>query len=261
MSETVKRDRVSLRRFFEKMREYLMQLAADRGYTDAALDAPGGWALRNYGGANANFFERGLLIGDAGCFADPLTGEGIPVALETAKIAAETLEQAFACGDFSARFLSVYEERWREEYDLDYTLSDLMLTATRNRELVDLWLGTFDVLSRTANRDPAYALKAGGIYGGLLPVRAGLDPDFLMRPLANPDVWTGAFGISTERPLADLAERTVEGVGWSLRQWQRAFADSEWVSDWWRELSEKQMHLLQAFAREAGVAQTRPPQS
>ena len=42
-----------------------------------------GGVLKIYGGAGPYHFDGGLLVGDAGCFVDPLTGEGITPAMES----------------------------------------------------------------------------------------------------------------------------------------------------------------------------------
>jgi len=53
---------------------------------------------------------RLLVVGEAGGLVDPITGEGIALALESGLLAARVLEAACAAGDFSASFLRQYDE-------------------------------------------------------------------------------------------------------------------------------------------------------
>jgi flavin-dependent dehydrogenase len=45
-----------------------------------------------------------------------LTGEGIGLALESGRLAAETIERAFTRGDFYSRFLAIYSRKLRRRY-------------------------------------------------------------------------------------------------------------------------------------------------
>lgn len=55
--------------------------------------------------------ERLILVGDAAGALDPITGEGVSLALSTSQIASEVLADAFARGDFSARALAAWTRR------------------------------------------------------------------------------------------------------------------------------------------------------
>ena len=57
-----------------------------------------------------------VLIGDAARVNEPVSGEGIFFAMRSGAIAAETVDQAFRRGDFSARSLFHYERRCRGEF-------------------------------------------------------------------------------------------------------------------------------------------------
>ena len=116
--------------------------------------------------ARRNYFERGLLIGDAGCFDGPEFGEGIPLALETAAMAAQTIREVFASNDFSAASLSRYERLWRRRYDADLAISDLVVSMSRNRYLAKVWMNWLRTITLTAAEDRAFAAKAGGVLAG-----------------------------------------------------------------------------------------------
>ena len=59
------------------------------------------------------FAERVLVIGDAAGLVKPTTGGGIYYGLLTAELAAATASEALDAGDYSARFLSRYQEAWQ----------------------------------------------------------------------------------------------------------------------------------------------------
>ena len=82
------------------------------------LKMQGAW-LR-LGGVRPSYFDHLLLVGDAAGQIDPLTGEGIQYAMDAAELAAQTLDEAFAAGDFSAGFLRRYEDRWMRAFGRDF---------------------------------------------------------------------------------------------------------------------------------------------
>jgi len=61
-----------------------------------------------------------LIVGDAAGLATPLLGEGVRVILDMSKACAETIKDAFARKDFSAKFLKGYEKKWWLQYGKYY---------------------------------------------------------------------------------------------------------------------------------------------
>jgi flavin-dependent dehydrogenase len=59
-------------------------------------------------------FDGALLIGDAAGFINPLTGGGIHNSLLSARLAAQTIDEAFKAGDTSRQGMQVYEQRVQE---------------------------------------------------------------------------------------------------------------------------------------------------
>lgn len=51
---------------------------------------------------------------------DPMTGEGIHTAMESGKIAASVLEDAFAVGNFDSAVLKEYQNRWLNSFGTDF---------------------------------------------------------------------------------------------------------------------------------------------
>lgn len=61
-------------------------------------------------------YDGALLVGDAAGFINPLTGGGISNALTSAKLAAETIHQAFLKEDFSRQALRIYEDFCKQQF-------------------------------------------------------------------------------------------------------------------------------------------------
>ncbi|WP_434387468.1 NAD(P)/FAD-dependent oxidoreductase [Melittangium boletus] len=113
--------------------------------------------------AHQTTFDRALLLGDAAGFVNPLTGEGIEFALESGAFAAETLVEAFATGDLSARGLHGYARRWRARFRTAFRLNRRLMWAFERPRMLDrvfrvanqeTWAGDelIDVLSGEATR-------------------------------------------------------------------------------------------------------------
>src|SRR5205814_9824338 len=110
-----------------------------------------------YRSAGSSYAERVLLIGDAASMVDPINGEGIHTALESARMAARVAGEALRAGDFSEPFLSRYERRWRTRFDLDLRIADLVVTLARNRSLPGLSLSLLPLPGHASPRDRADA--------------------------------------------------------------------------------------------------------
>jgi menaquinone-9 beta-reductase len=244
VKESVRKDGIRLRRFYDRLVDFLRRQAAEHG-VKVEISPPAGWPIKTYGGARRNYFERGLLIGEAGCFVDPLSGEGIPLAFETAAMAAETIRAAFAAGELGAAALAGYEQLWRRRYDADLGLSDLVVSLIRNRQFAKVWIRWLRVMGMTAVRDGEYATQVGGVLAGLVPNREVLSPSVLVKSLAHgPLFWMEAFDVSATKPLPDLLKRGAE-----MAQWERAVAasisrDPSWFGEWALEIGVKQLDVL-----------------
>ncbi|MBI4639916.1 MAG: hypothetical protein HY731_04440 [Candidatus Tectomicrobia bacterium] len=72
-----------------------------------------------------------LLIGDSAGFLDPITGEGMTLALKSMRAAIPLIKEAFATGNFGADLLSRYaEERFRLVEDI-FRFTRLLLNLSR----------------------------------------------------------------------------------------------------------------------------------
>ena len=149
-----------------------------------------GWPLTGYLGDHGNYGERVLVVGDAGRFIDPINGEGIHTALESARLAATVADEALTTGDVSAAALSGYERRWRAKFDLDLRTSDLLVTVSKNRALMPLWLLIIRMVAQRSAVDREFAATCGGIMAGVVPSHQGLSLGLAVKAaMHRPDFW------------------------------------------------------------------------
>jgi geranylgeranyl reductase family protein len=128
---------------------------------------PMGGVVKNYGGVGPNHFAGGVLIGDAGSFVDPMTGEGITQGMESALIAAPVLLDALEQGRFDKPFLSRFEREFRAYFDPAMLYLDLCATIMRNRHFKEFWLRANQRGFEAAASDPDFARVSGSMFGGL----------------------------------------------------------------------------------------------
>ena len=75
------------------------------------------------GGVPRSTARQFMAVGDAAGQTDPLTGEGIHTGMIGGRIAAETIHECFAAGDFSERACARYHARWMAAFGRDFPLS------------------------------------------------------------------------------------------------------------------------------------------
>jgi geranylgeranyl reductase family protein len=86
-----------------------------------------GYPLRVDFASAPTFSDKLMLVGEAAGLVNPVTGEGIDYALESAKIAAEHLVRMFAADDLSGKNLKAYDKLLRQHYQ------DLFVLCNRLR--------------------------------------------------------------------------------------------------------------------------------
>jgi geranylgeranyl reductase family protein len=211
--------------------------------------APIGGIVRTYGGAGANCFDGGVLVGDAGSFVDPMTGEGITPAAESALLAAPVLEAALEAGRFDAAQLAAYERAFRDYFDPAMTFLDLCASVLRNRHLARPWLKALARGCELAGADEAFARTGGSYFGGLDVRPFGILAHLWARigsdlALAWPRLVFGRGRESRATSIADLVE-------WQLA-WSRSLvADPFWHARWSMDVQRKAMRLMSTLERAA----------
>lgn len=103
--------------------------------------------------------DRAVLVGDAGGYLDPITGEGISLALQGAVWAAEVIDDAVRSGDVSARRLLAYDSRFTRAVRQHRWLTRTLLTISRH--------------PRLAKRVFAKLSRCSDVYTKLLGVNCG----------------------------------------------------------------------------------------
>jgi digeranylgeranylglycerophospholipid reductase len=97
----------------KQIRAKLDHFMEEKGFTGKKLKTIAG-VIPSSGPIPKAYGERLLIIGDAAGVTNPLFYGGIRIAMETARIAAQTAGEALKESDFSSSFLKKYE-RWRTE--------------------------------------------------------------------------------------------------------------------------------------------------
>ena len=85
-----------------------------------------GYPLRVDFASAPTFSDRVMLVGEAAGLVNPVTGEGIDYALESARIAAEHLLSMFATGDLSGPRLKAYDLLLRQRYQNLFVLCNCL---------------------------------------------------------------------------------------------------------------------------------------
>lgn len=237
LSEASHRNGMSVRQAFEAGIEQLRRRVP--GCSNARIaSSPMGGVVKSYGGIGCNSFDGGLLIGDAGCFVDPITGEGITQAMESGLIAAETIASALAMGRFDAHTLARFDTDSQNYFDPSMRWLELCATFLRNRHLRAFSQRLLLRGLQQATRDPDFARATGAAFGGLdlqpLDIAghlgsAGLQWLGSAIPQAVLDVLLRRFGSSTGI-IGDIAELR---RGWISSHQD----DAQWHRQWMIDLA------------------------
>jgi geranylgeranyl reductase family protein len=105
------------------------------GYVPEEMVGPIRGAALPMGFNRTPHFHQGmLLVGDAGGMVNPFNGEGIAYAMESGRIAAETIAEALASGQDQARDLrlATYPARLKSEWGGYYTLGRVFVKLIGN---------------------------------------------------------------------------------------------------------------------------------
>lgn len=241
LSETRQRIRAQIPALFDRFLEGLR-----RRYPRCAelelCSAPIGGIVRTYGAAGSNHFAGGLLVGDAGCFVDPMTGEGITPGMESALLAAPVLLAALQSGRLDSGALASYEAAFRRYFDPAMIYLDFCAAALRNRHLARPWLKAFARGCELAQGDAGFTRTVGSFFGGqdvrpfdMLGAVAGRVFEDVM--LAWPRFLSGGARRSHGTSPGDLFE-------WQAALARSALSDLRWHASWTLDVQRQWMSLL-----------------
>ena len=185
---------------------------------------PIGGIVKTYGGHGPNHFHGGILIGDAGCFVDPMTGEGITPAAESALLGARVIAEALEAGRTDAAFLSAYRKSFRGYFDPAMCYLDFVACVMRNRHFGPYWLGIVARGCEMAMKDRSFARLSGAAFGGLD-----------VRPV---DIVSRMWAKSAAQVGADWG-RIATGIASGRLTNVPVVADiGRWYTGWWASLAE-----------------------
>lgn len=138
----------------------------------------GPWTTSGLARGVARRVDDGLiLVGDAGGYYDPFTGEGIYRGLRGAVLAADVAGEALARGDVRAAALRPYARRYAREFVPKRLVEIIVHEVTTHRSL-------FEHVAARLRRRPQLADALVGVTGDFLSPYEVLSPWYLARLLA-----------------------------------------------------------------------------
>ncbi len=105
--------------------------------------------------------DRLILCGDAAGFINPVSGEGIYYAMSSGEIAAKVITESLEADDTSERFLSRYQDIWKNDFG-----RDIKLLRGTNKQ----WIKGPKNFVKLASKDEKLAEMAFGILQGELSI-------------------------------------------------------------------------------------------
>lgn len=210
---------------------------------------PIGGIVKTYGSAGCNRFDGGVLVGDAGCFVDPMTGEGITPGMESALLASHALATALERGQYDARGLRSYEERFRAYFDSWMLFLDFFAQLLRNPHLARPLLRTLDLGCQLAQQDSDFARSSSGYFGDLEPRPIATMGTIWWRAVEELLLWwprLAAVAAGRNR-VASASPRDL--VDWNRALTRSLFADPRWHTAWSLELHRQWARFILAERR------------
>jgi len=143
-----------------------------------------GWPLAAYGSVRRLSGAHVLLLGDAGAFVDPMSGEGVFGAMQSAWIAADVARDAIRRGVFTERFLAGYDDRCGRYFSADFgsaaVVTGLLAHPALGKPLA-MW--GLKQVEENCLMDPDYARMIAGFFTGMYPRRRFLKLKWLARTI------------------------------------------------------------------------------
>jgi geranylgeranyl reductase family protein len=206
---------------------------------------PIGGAVKMYGGAGPNHFDGGVLVGDAGSFVDPMTGEGITPGMESALLAAPVLADALRSGDSSAERLSPYETAFRSYFDPSMMFLDFCAEMLRNRHLTRPWLTALARGCQVAQEEDEFARTCGSYFGGLEIRPFDILGQVWLRSLEDALLaWPRFFSQLGGRRQAGTSPRDL--LEWQIGLSRSLLSDPRWHVRWTLDMQRQWARLLGA---------------
>lgn len=127
------------------------------------------------GGVPRAYSSQALLVGDSAGFVDPLTGEGIHLAMMGGKIAGQSLVEMFRANNFSEEACQAYELRTYDAFGYEFIYSSI---AARVIYYLPISLDAVACVGK--RRGQAFLDFFGEVMTGVKPKSAFMQPDLLI---------------------------------------------------------------------------------
>jgi geranylgeranyl reductase family protein len=177
LTDQIKKKNINLKKTLQKIINEHKGIR-ERFINAEPIDEVRGWGLPLGSSRKKLSGERFLLVGDAGSLIDPLTGEGIGNAFQSAYIASKIIERALIARDFSEQYLFDYDRKLYEELKDELRLSEYIQRLVQKQ-----WLFNF-VFNRLHNNKSLQEVFTGMLSD--LDIRAKLrSPSFYLKVLFN----------------------------------------------------------------------------
>lgn len=199
---------------------------------------PLGGAVHMYGGIIRNHFDGGILVGDAGGFVDPMTGEGITQGMESSVIGSRTLLAALNAGRFDAEAMSRYDHDFRAYFDPAMLYLCFCATVLRNRHFAEYGVRATKRGFEKAQTDRDFGRISGAAFGGL-----DVQPQVMISQM-----WTSIAahlldgGKAAIRDLLAGRGLAKSGLAGDFAAWQRGWNasikdDAAWHFSWLADIA------------------------
>ena len=249
LKETCQRHNIAIPKlfhdFFEKLKRWHPRCRKLK-----LLRPPIGGIVKTYGGAGCNYFQSGLLIGDAGSFVDPMTGEGIAPAMESALIAAHVILSVLSSGRVNASSFASYETAFRNYFDPSMAITDLCAATLRNPYYWNSWKRALLRGCALAQNDLKFAATVGACFGGLEINPAGILSEIWIKTVES---LLNSLPQSMFQMLDSGADPTSlrlhEAVGWVFDSWASILHDPFWHAAWIADIQRKWLHVLSVMQK------------
>lgn len=212
---------------------------------------PLGGSVHMFGGILQNHFAGGILVGDAGGFVDPMTGEGITQGMESSIIGSRTLLAALEKGSFEEEDLAPFEDDFRGYFDPAMRYLCFSATILRNRHFSEFGFRSTRQGFEKAQRERSFGEIAGTAFGGLN-----------VQPLASAgQIWRSVFehvlrgGLAGMQGLVSGRSLASNGVAGDFAAWTRGWRasigdDPAWHRAWIGDILRSITHLGPSFTME-----------
>jgi menaquinone-9 beta-reductase len=213
------------------------------------VSSPIGGIVKMYGGAGPNHFDGGVLVGDAGSFVDPMTGEGITPGMESALLASATLRSALEVGEFHAGKLAEYEAGFRRYFDPSMVFLDFCAVMLRNRHLTRPWLKALARGCQLAQSDAGFARTSGSYFGGLEIRPFDILGQVWLRSIEDVLLaWPRLLAPSTSGDRGQRGTSPADLIEWQIAISRSLLSDPAWHLRWTLDMQRQWSKLLETAA-------------